>query len=103
MTFLFLIFEIVLFLYDAYIVAPVISSNRASFSLTDNGKSVLNETVVDVLFLILFRVATYSVQFFIMCFKLHRHRAMDNDEPSIEEQPAQLPRERPDEAYEDFD
>jgi len=79
MTFFFIFCELMLFLYDAYLVSPGINSQHSTVTLNQRGKRLLNETAIDILILMIIRVLLYAAQLYIMCFRLKRSRAMDND------------------------
>jgi len=82
-TALFVIFELLLFGYDAILCSQGMSGWGTSIvAVNEDGQKILSETNTDLLVLIIARILIYAIQLYIMCFRLHRHRSMDNNEES---------------------
>ena len=80
-TAFFVICELLLFGYDATLSGSALTNwSNGVIANNEAGQDLLRETNLDLLVLIIARILIYCAQLYIMCFKLNRHRSMDNDD-----------------------
>ena len=86
-TFFFVLSELSLFGICAFLTYPVLHGAEGSYviALTSRGSALAQETLLDIMVLMMLRLLIYFVQLFIMCYKLARLKSLDNVESNGEE------------------